>query len=177
MPELFAWIGYLVSAWLAADFITGFVHWWEDRYAKPGWPILGPLVAEPNELHHADQTAFLRGSYWFRNSTSLIPSAGFALTFIALGQWWWLLVTAFASQANEIHCWAHSGNHGRLVKALQETGIIQNPRHHSRHHTRPFDSHFCVMTCWLNPVLDALGFWRGLEWVIRVVGRVKVKEA
>ena len=47
------WVGYILTAWLTADFLTGLFHWFEDRYAKTSWPIFGPLVAAPNELHHS----------------------------------------------------------------------------------------------------------------------------
>ncbi len=30
-----------LSAWLAADLATGAVHWWEDRYGDPAWPVIG----------------------------------------------------------------------------------------------------------------------------------------
>ena len=52
MSELF----FFLSAWLAADLVTGMVHWWEDRYGDPTWPVIGPLIVEPNIRHHADQT-------------------------------------------------------------------------------------------------------------------------
>ena len=40
------------------------------------------------------------------------------------------------------------------------------------HHFRPRakDSHYCVLTNFLNPVLDASRFWRGLEWLLRRAG-------
>lgn len=177
MPDLFFWIGWILTAWLMADLVTGLIHWWEDRYAQPHWPILGDLVAKPQELHHTDPSAFLAGRYLFRNSTSLIPAAAFAMIFAGLGWWWWVLVTAFASQANEIHCWAHRGQRGRLIQVLQGTGILQDPRSHGWHHKHPFDRSYCVMSNWLNPVLDALHFWRGLEWLVRMITKVKVKAA
>lgn len=48
-------------------------------------------------------------------------------------------------------------------RALQSVGVLQSPAHHARHHKDPFASHFCAGTNLLNPVLEAIGFWRGLE--------------
>jgi Lipid desaturase domain len=56
-----------------------------------------------------------------------------------------------------------------LVKTLQEIGIIQSPRHHSGHHRTPTDTRYCILTDWLNPVLDRIELWatleRLLEWL------------
>ena len=39
------------------------------------------------------------------------------------------------------------------------------------HHTNPKDVRYCPVTNALNPVLDALQFWVGLEWLLaRVFG-------
>lgn len=68
-------LGGIVAAWMLADFVAGVIHWAEDRYARPEWPILGDWVAKPNILHHSDPQAFLVGGYWYRNSTTLAPAA------------------------------------------------------------------------------------------------------
>ena len=43
---------------LLADFFAGFIHWAEDAYAREDMPIIGPLVAAPNVLHHKQPRAF-----------------------------------------------------------------------------------------------------------------------
>ena len=43
------------------------------------------------------------------------------------------------------------------------------------HHVKPHIVCYCVLTNWLNPILDATRFWRGLEFIIHHVLRVKVK--
>lgn len=174
MP-LFHWVGFVFTAWIAADFITGLIHWWEDRYSNPKWPILGPLVAEPNELHHTQPAAFLAGSYLWRNSTALVPALIVAICCGIIGQWWWALTAFFCSQANEVHCWAHRGGTPAIIRRVQETGLFQGPRHHAKHHTEPHDSHFCVMTNFLNPLLDGIGFWRFLEKTVYFVFLAKTK--
>jgi ubiquitin-conjugating enzyme E2 variant len=162
-------IGYLLICWLAADFMSGFWHWLEDRYFDTEWPIIGQYIAKPNQLHHAQPIEFTRGSYWHRNYTAILP----AVTVGGIAAWcecWSMaIVCGMVSQANEIHAWAHQRCNS-LIRVFQETGIIQSPVHHGQHHHDPFEIKYCVMTDWLNPFLDALGFWRASEKVLATVG-------
>lgn len=168
-------VGYIVAALAMADLVTGAIHWFEDRYAKRSWPVVGEWIAAPNELHHAEPRAFLENGYFWRNSTTLIPCVFIAGGFAYFGCWWWLLVTVLSSQANEIHALAHRGGVSTPIKILQESGIFQSARHHAAHHVSPFATHFCIMTNWLNPLLDRMRFWRFLEWILLRVFRMRVK--
>lgn len=159
-------IAHVLLCWLAADFLSGLFHWLEDRYFTTALPILGKYVAAPNEVHHSQPTEFLRGGYWFRNWTTIVP-AGIACLLTLWSPW--CLTFLFLTQANEIHAWAHQ-RCNRWVRALQETGLIQSAKHHGGHHRAPFDCRYCVMTNWLNPVLDELRFWFVLEWLVSWLG-------
>lgn len=171
------WLGGAVAAWMLADFVAGVIHWAEDRYARPDWPVLGPLVAQPNLLHHSDPQAFLAGGYWWRNSTTLAPAALAMIAAWLCGAPWWLqLSLLFTSQANEIHAWSHrKGRLPRLVELCQESGILQSAKHHGLHHKSPHEVRYCVLSNWLNPWLDAFDFWgrveRGLEFVFNITPR------
>ena len=57
-----------------------------------------------------------------------------------------------------------------LLKALQRVELLQSPRHHSMHHRIPYACRFCTYTSILNPVLDRVKFWRGLEAGIGWIG-------
>lgn len=160
---------YVLAAYLAADFITGMFHWWEDRYGDPAWPVVGKLVVEPNILHHKTPTAFAKGNYFFRNWTTLVPTLGLAVVCYMLGNNFAALVFLFASQSNEIHCWAHVKTN-RLIRRLQRTGFLQSPRSHAVHHRRPYDQNYCVMTDFFNPLLTRIGFWVHLEAVVGLFG-------
>jgi hypothetical protein len=46
---------------------------------------------------------------------------------------------------------------------LQRVGLLQSRRHHAEHHKNPYSVKFCTTTDWLNPILDAVRFWRALE--------------
>jgi hypothetical protein len=160
---------YVVSAWLAADIATGAVHWWEDRYGDPSWPILGAYVIEPNIRHHKDSRAMLAGGYWQRNWTTIVPAAVVAAVSLACGQPWLALVAGLATQANEIHGWAHQ-RCSRPIRGLQLLGVICSCDGHANHHRSPFSTDFCVMTDWTNPLLGAVGFWRSLEAIVGLFG-------
>lgn len=160
-------VGYVLVCWLAADFLSGLFHWWEDRYADERWPIIGPLVAAPNRVHHADQTAFLAGGYWQRNSTTIIPAI-IAAAIVALFNPWLSLPFVVVSQANELHCWAHQ-RCNRFIRVLQATGLVIDCRQHSEHHRFGHDRRYCTMTNVLNPILDEVGIWEVLESFATIV--------
>lgn len=155
----------IIIAVLLADFLSGAMHWLEDRYGNPAWPILGPLVIEPNIRHHTDQMAFTVGGYWERNWTTIVPALiAAALAYLA-GCWVLALTFAFLSQANEVHAWAHQ-KCSRPIRGLQLLGLLQSPDQHAAHHKTPFDTNYCVMTDILNPVLSRIGFWPAVEGAI-----------
>jgi ubiquitin-conjugating enzyme E2 variant len=170
------WIGWIVLSWLTADFIAGVFHWFEDRYWDADTPYVGALIGGPNKEHHNNPQGLLAGSYWHRNYTTIIPSITACVTCFFVPAWrdaW--LAFAFLSQANEVHAWAHSkGKVNKLIEALQETGMVQSARHHGEHHRSPFEIRYCVMSNWLNPILDVIHFWRFCEFALLGVGlRVK----
>lgn len=120
----------VLAAWLLADFLSGFWHWIEDRYFEEKWPIIGEYIAKPNTLHHAQPAEFLKGSYWTRNWTTILPaSVAFVIALACGAPLWLLLAFAFVSQANEIHAWAHRRVQSRWIRGLQEFGALQSPRH------------------------------------------------
>ena len=62
----------------------------------------------------------------------------------------------------------------RLVRGLQEFGLIQSPRHHAGHHQPPYLTRYCTLTDYLNPVLDRLHVWRWAEWLVEKCFGIKV---
>jgi ubiquitin-conjugating enzyme E2 variant len=163
-------LGYALAAWVVADFLSGVVHWIEDRYGDPAWPVIGRHVIEPNILHHRDQMAFTAGGYWQRNWTTLVPAAAAAGMAWLAGSAFLAVTFLMLSQANEIHAWAHQ-RCVRPIRGLQLIGIFQSPEQHADHHRRPFDRNYCTMSDWLNPLLSRAGFWPALELLVaRVTG-------
>src|SRR3546814_9004857 len=62
MTDAFSLAAQLVTGWLVADFLSGIIHWIEDRVLWVGMPLISKSVVEPNRLHHRDPDAFLAQS-------------------------------------------------------------------------------------------------------------------
>lgn len=163
----------VLTAWFIADFGSGLVHWWEDRYGNPDWPWpWGEHVVKPNIEHHYDQLKITRSNYFARNCTTLIASAPFVV--VAIYFKWWAVAVGFLwlSQANEIHTWSHQ-RCSLPIRLLQEAGLLLNPRSHAVHHKRPFDKNYCACTDYLNPILTAIEFWPRLERIIAMLTGIR----
>jgi ubiquitin-conjugating enzyme E2 variant len=159
----------ILAVVLVADFISGVVHWWEDRYARLSG---GPLqqVAIDNLRHHARPREFLAKGYW-ASSWDLWLLGAAAVGACALAgavSWHVVLFAILVANANQVHKWAHRTReeNGAVVGTLQRLHILQTTRHHSRHHQGSRDSHYCVLTNFLNPLLEEVQFWRRIERVI-----------
>lgn len=170
--------GWIAGAYLIADFITGVIHWAEDTWTAPGRSaFLDKWIVLDNLEHHRRPGSIRGGDYWTTNKPSLYLTAaiGLALAVCDVRAWQVYLVLAFASQGNQIHKWAHSADRPWLVARLQDVGIMQSRRHHGRHHSHPYAVHFCAMTDYLNPILDAAGFWRWLESLVVTLGGTRTR--
>lgn len=164
---------------LLADFISGFVHWLEDAYAKPEMPFVGGIARE-NLLHHDKPRDFLKKGWW-QSSYDLIALGLviLAISWFAFGavSIWLVLLVVLSVNANQIHKWAHQNRQERpwVISKLQDWHILQGARQHGRHHRGEKNTYYCVITNILNPVLEKLGFWVGLErsilWVTGVQRR------
>jgi plasmanylethanolamine desaturase len=157
----------LVAVWLLADFVSGVVHWAEDSYGRETTPVIGRWVVAPNLLHHRDASAFVRSS-WFASSWDLAAVGAMILVAAGLAgmlTWHVALFVLLGANANQIHKWNHTRRSCMppAVRLLQRLYLLQSPRHHAQHHRGAKDSHYCVITEMLNPLLDRLGWWRMLE--------------
>jgi ubiquitin-conjugating enzyme E2 variant len=164
---------WVVACYFIADFATGVLHWAEDTWLAPGRSkLLDRFVVNDNLEHHRRPGTIRNGSYWATNAPSLVIAAGVAsiLAICGVHDWQPYLVLAFASQGNQVHKWAHMSERPAIVARLQSLGVMQSRRHHGKHHTHPFAVHYCALSDFLNPGLDAIGFWRGLERTILRLG-------
>jgi hypothetical protein len=166
-------IGKLLVGWLIADLMTGLFHWWEDRVATETMPVIGARIVTPNRLHHIDPMAFTRNNLWARSGETFIGVAAIAAV------WFWLIgpslvllaATVGGALSTEIHYQTHAVKQRRpLVRMLQEIGIIQSPGQHAQHHRSPSDRRYCIVSDWLNPVLDQMKVWSRLETLLTRVG-------
>jgi hypothetical protein len=165
----------IAAAVFAADFVAGLVHWFEDAYVREDTPVLGRVVARPNIIHHHLPRYFTRLNWW-QSSWDLLCISGVLLLiawFFGVLTWPVWLFAVVSTNANQIHKWAHEtrAEKGWLVSLLHQTRLLQTPQHHALHHTNPKNSHYCTVTNWLNPALDGVHFWDGIEWILaRTIG-------
>ena len=159
-----------VGVVFAAEFTAGAVHWMEDAYIRDTTPLVGRLIGRPNTVHHHYPRYMTRHTWW-QSSWDLVLLS----TLLVASAWWLGLLTwqvwlfaLLAANANEFHKWAHRTRkeNGSIISFLQDIRVLQTTKHHAKHHTDPKNSHYCTITNCLNPVLDRLRFWDGLEWFL-----------
>ena len=159
----------LIGLWLA-DFATGCFHWVVDNYGNPNWPVIGPNYIEPSHLHH-DEDMFV-----FELS-NIVTHLYIWSAVILVGLFFWavglmtLPVAAacfFGFLTNVIHRWSHTRpeDNTAVVRALQRVGLFQSTQHHTLHHDEASDSHYCLLTDHVNPLLEGIGLWPRLERVL-----------
>jgi sterol desaturase/sphingolipid hydroxylase (fatty acid hydroxylase superfamily) len=158
-------LGSLLLGWLLADFLSGLFHWWEDRIGYETTPFLGTRVVVWNRIHHRNPDASLKGGFWYRNRDPILGVIFISIVWIILAgpSLIWFAATIGGMVSNEVHFFTHHPLSNKALVVAQEIGILQSPKHHSRHHSRAQDVRYCVLTNFLNPVLDAVGFWTRLE--------------
>lgn len=163
-------IAELALTLCAIDFVSGFVHWAEDTFGTEMTPVLGKWIITPNVIHHDDPVAFTEKN-WLQSSWDLTLASGL----IVLGAWltghltWHIWLFAFiGANANQLHKYGHLPQSATPypVRILQKARILQDAKHHGQHHIGEKNLAYCVVTPYLNPVLDRIGFWRGVEKVL-----------
>lgn len=159
---------------LSADFISGLVHWWEDAYGNPNWKIVGKNIVQPNIEHHRYPRKFLQNSFWDRVKISMITGLiicvvlGFLKLFtIEIG-----ITLFYAALANQVHAMAHRTDkeNGKWVVWLQKIGLLQSRKMHGYHHKSPYNFNYCILTNYLNPILNVFKFWDALELTLAKIG-------
>ena len=166
---MFELLGQALVGWILADLIGGFVHWYQDRVARPRWGFLERHLWGPNRLHHVEPLDFAKSGFWERNSTTVIAALAVALPLFTIFGFSWVLVFATIGGCvqNEVHLWTHKPRDG-WIKVLQQIGIIQSVAGHARHHKPPQNRNYCILTDWVNPILERLKVWERLERAFRI---------
>jgi plasmanylethanolamine desaturase len=148
--------------WLLADLLGGLVHFAFDTWGSVRTPVLGKAFVRPFREHHVDPEAMTRHDFAETHGSSCLAALP-VLFAVCLGPLPVLLqavmlFTAFGALAtNQCHKWAHMEEAAtpRIVRRLQRLGIVLRPEHHRRHHTAPFNTHFCTSAGWMNPAFDS----------------------
>lgn len=152
---------------IAIDFVSGLVHWAEDTFWTEDTPVVGDWVVKPNVVHHEHPRAFLEKSWWASSWDLLLASSLIGLTFWLFNAFsvYVAIFCIIGANANQLHKYGHvsARDTPKVIRWLQKMKIIQDAKHHSGHHTGDKNTAYCVVTPWFNPILDYIGFWRGLE--------------
>lgn len=158
---------------LAADLVTGTVHWACDTWGDERTPWLGPGLIRGFREHHRDPEAMLASDWIEANgeaatagtlaylAMALPPCAALLREHAFVYAFLWSLV-GFAALANQLHQWAHAPAPPRWARPLQRCGLL-SPERHALHHRPPHTGAYCITSGLLNRPLDALGYWRALE--------------
>ena len=178
-------VGALCGA-LAADGLTGLVHWACDTWGDERTRVLGPGLIRSFREHHRDPRAMLRHDWIEVNREPgvaamlallliSLPASQHALAGHAAAHAFIVALILYGAAANQLHRWAHADSPPRLVRHLQRSGLILSPARHAVHHQAPYASAYCISTGWLNPTLDAIGFWRRLERAITRLAGIRAR--
>jgi hypothetical protein len=169
----------VVTAALAADLVSGLVHWTADTWFSETMPVLGRRFLRPFRVHHVNPDDFLRrdtidcnGDVAMLNAPILI--AALMLPDTAAGGAISLALFAFAVislPTNQVHQWAHMPSPPAPVRWLQDYGVILSIDDHARHHREPYVANYCIATGWCNRWLTAVDFFPRCErFVTRIAG-------
>lgn len=166
-------LGSIVGA-LAADLSTGLVHWACDTWGNERTRWFGPSLIRSFREHHREPRAMLDHD-WIEVNGEVATAASLALLVLAAPPFQaaltgrpfgyallWAMIS-LAALANQLHLWSHMPEPPGPVRALQRGRLVLSPRRHTHHHRHPHTTGYCISTGWLNPALDASGFWRALE--------------
>jgi hypothetical protein len=164
------------------DLVSGLVHWTADTYFSEETPIIGQSLVKPFRLHHLYPRDICTHDLVTTVGNVCIIAVP-VLAFCIYLLWTWddsswlaflILCVALMSLAtvltNQFHKWAHEERPSRMVRLLQRTRLVLAPTHHQVHHTKPFNMHYCITNGWLNPLLNKIGFFRGMEAGLRFIG-------
>lgn len=168
------WYGVQIFAlWILSDLITGVVHWWQDTYGNPEWPLIGKYVVDPNLKHHKNPREMVTIAYWRLMRASIVTACVLMPLLWLCGwhSWRMVLCLAFSSQGNWVHLLAHRTvrENGKVITLLQKLGVFQSRRMHGWHHRAPYDTNFFILTDYLNPIFNKMKFFMKLERAVEKV--------
>ncbi|MGC6550800.1 MAG: fatty acid desaturase CarF family protein [Rubripirellula sp.] len=171
------WLAFsLFAGLLTADFVTGVIHWLADSYGSTKLPFIGQRIIHSFRVHHINPADFLRRTFVDTNGDTcflvslvlvgmfLIPLSSIPMQALSSGL---LAFLGTAMYSNQLHKWAHMRKPNRVIRMLQQLGLILSDEKHGQHHTYPHTGDYCVAPGWCNPILERLRFFRRMEAVIQ----------
>jgi hypothetical protein len=175
VDNLASWGVVAVAAffgYLAADFLSGIVHWAGDRWGTEETFMLGPTIVKPFREHHVDEKAITRHGFVETNGNNCMGTTVilvFSLLLPEDGLFGLFCRTSAVSLSfglfatNQFHKWSHLDTPPLPIRVLQRLHLILPVDHHAIHHKAPYDCYYCITTGWLNPLLQRIRFFELLE--------------
>lgn len=178
-------LGFILAQFLV-DFISGVLHWGCDTWGHFTTPVFGQTLIVSFRMHHVDPQDITNHNFMETNGASAYPIplfVGWAL-YTSSGSfgsqtfnWMVIFACTLGLLTNECHKWAHmvhSKPHA-VIRFLQASGLIISHEKHHVHHQGQFDSAYCIINGWMNPILDHIDFWRKAEktitWITGAIPR------
>jgi plasmanylethanolamine desaturase len=168
----------LVGLFLS-DLFSGFVHWITDTwFDEVRFKRIIPIAREHHLYPHRIVFYPFRDYVAYSSWPSLVCIAppGLLMTFVLAATPWvfdGVLICFVVAGIMFFGTYAHRNGHRRskwaLTRRLQAWHLLLSPAHHRIHHSDNHDIRYCVVNGWANHVCDAIGFWRGLEWLVHRV--------
>ncbi|CAE8629702.1 unnamed protein product [Polarella glacialis] len=155
-----------------ADFGTGVYHFSVDNYGSASTPVVGSQI-EAFQGHHEEPWTITHRDFCNNCFPTCLATMPFLAAFEMLASSPYLLlwaVTACAGIAfcQELHKWSHTlrSQCHPVINWLQDRRVLVARKVHLRHHKRPFETNYCIVTGHMNPILDKSGFFRVLAALI-----------
>lgn len=167
-----------IAAYLAADLLSGIVHFLADNFGSPETPFIGPGFVLPFRQHHDDPMEIVRHGFFEANGNNalvcllvlvpvvlLVPVTASRAGYFTGAFTLVMLLAVFLT--NQVHKWAHMEAPPRPVPWLQRAGVIVSKSHHDRHHRHPHNTHYCITVGVWNPIFERWQIFDRLERLIR----------
>jgi ubiquitin-conjugating enzyme E2 variant len=175
----------VVAAALAADLVSGLVHWTADTWFSETMPVLGRRFLRPFRVHHVNPGDFLRRDFVDCNGDVAmlnLPILTIALVlpvtngFVDAGALALMTFAVVSLPTNQVHQWAHMPSPPPAVRWLQRQGVILSADAHAQHHREPYVANYCIATGWCNRWLTAVDFFPRCERLVTRVAGLEPRE-
>lgn len=172
----------VLIGYLAADFVSGTLHWFCDTFFNAKAPLIGQFLIQPFRDHHVHPHRITEYDLLSQDSSNyfiVLPPLLFAWSSGGPDPTSWLAVATHAALfgfavgsigTNLFHKWAHAEQVPVGVRWLQRHRLILPPEVHRVHH-RDYRRSYCVTSGWMNGILNAVDFFPQAERLIRRVAR------
>lgn len=160
------------------------LHWAADTWGNFETPIFGSTVIRNFRTHHLDPQDIVNHSFaeTCANSSYPVPFVIAAAYYTTSGTYLsqtfnWMIIFSIilGILTNQCHKWSHmvGTQPPRIVVFLQKAGLIISHEKHHKHHQGNFDTDYCIINGWMNPLLEKINFWRNLEdLIVKFTGAV-----